>query len=227
MALVKYSGLVAAISGKVGGAVFKKGRGSSVVQSSPHYCKKSSEKNLLSRRRLSRAQHEWISLSSDDRKNWEQLAKIQPETSRVGTSRLLTGRQLFIRYYIMFLLFDPITPFELPVYASSFQPLSITLAFDASNFYANVTTKFYGVLPRVIWFGARSFSTSGFSRLNYIFLKAAPYDAETPVDLLPTFTAALGTPSSGELLSIMCRGLSRASLLSPTVARTFTFPQTD
>lgn len=227
MALLRFSGVVSAASGKIGGVVFRIGKGPGVAQAAPTNCTNFSSTVLENRASLEHAQVSWAALDDTDHKSWAQLASLTPEPSRVGTPRYLTGRMFYIRHFLVHLKGGGVLPVPLPSYAFMSNILNNTIDFSTAHYYTTLLMSSFLGTGFTLYYGARSFSKSGFTRMNPIFLTKAHVDPVDTYDLKSWFQAKLGIPSTGEIIALKVYTVTSFSSISNTFTRTFAFPHTD
>ena len=97
MALVKYGGGVAAMSGKLGGNVFAHNRNGSYCRTWKKPTNPQSSRQIVARAALATAAAAWESLTPSQRSGWNAYAGQVPVMNRLGESQYLSGFNMFLR----------------------------------------------------------------------------------------------------------------------------------
>ena len=97
MAKVVLGGGVAAISGKVGGAVFARNKGGAYMRTFVKPTNPSTVYQEESRDRLTQYSNEWRTLTDPQRNSWNAWAATHPVIDRLGASKLLSGAQAYVK----------------------------------------------------------------------------------------------------------------------------------
>lgn len=96
MAIAKTSGLVAAVSGSVGGVTFSQARSAQVIGQKGRRTRARTALELQATRNKAGQPQAWRDLSDFERSQWNDLALSQPRPNRFGVHRPITGYQLFM-----------------------------------------------------------------------------------------------------------------------------------
>jgi hypothetical protein len=97
MALFRPGAIIAAISGRLGGAIFATPRTGSVVRNTPIKTSRTTPATSTAYIALVQALRAWQALSEAQQFKWRSLAASFPQHNRLGVAFRLTGRELFIR----------------------------------------------------------------------------------------------------------------------------------
>jgi len=98
MAIIKPGGVVAAVSGTIGGQNFVLGKQGAFCRGASKVKKGMSVIQLEHRRAIKSANYFWQNMSDMFRESWRHVAGTIPFVNRFGISRFLTGYQLFAKY---------------------------------------------------------------------------------------------------------------------------------
>jgi len=98
MAICRAGGLVGALSGRVGGVVFRSQRVGQVVASPGWAADKASAAQLEARSRRAFVVAGWRGLTDDVRQAWRTFAQSRPVVNRLGVSRAISGWQSYSSY---------------------------------------------------------------------------------------------------------------------------------
>jgi len=98
MANVKFSAIVADARGKVGGVVFGRGGGGSIVRTNVKPCNPRSSAQSARRAVMAYLTQYWSkTLSNTNRNGWNDYAAGTSWTNKVGTAALISGMSAFVR----------------------------------------------------------------------------------------------------------------------------------
>lgn len=98
MAISRAGGLVGALSGRVGGVVFRSQRVGQVVAVAPRVVDVRSAAQLEARSQRALVVAGWRGLGDDVRQAWRTFAAARPLTNRLGVSRAISGWQAYASY---------------------------------------------------------------------------------------------------------------------------------
>lgn len=96
MALIKYGGGVASMSGKQGGAVHGRGRTGATIRDWTKPCNPANAKQSQARARFGQQSAGWGNLTDAQRDSWNAFAQTQSRSNRQGDIYVPTGRQMYI-----------------------------------------------------------------------------------------------------------------------------------
>lgn len=96
MALVKYGGGVASISGKIDGTVYSRNRSGAIARGWTKPTNPQTPLQEATRLRFSDCASLWSELPAADQLDWESLAATVTRTNRLGETYTPTGRQIFL-----------------------------------------------------------------------------------------------------------------------------------
>lgn len=100
MALVKYSGLVTAMKGKIGGSVMAGGSGGATMRQNKYGNSKQSANFQRQKARVSSISQAWRQLTDTQRNAWNAVSSEFPTTNKWGEPRFPSGYELFQRLNI-------------------------------------------------------------------------------------------------------------------------------
>lgn len=219
MAKIRVSILVQAVSGAIGGNIFRQTRNGLVLATRPRARKFLSQTQLANRARFQfiRAYY-FHTLTDAQRVQWTTVASQIPLTDRVGVTRFLTGLQLFVKQSMQDEDLSSIndTPGNLEPGivmlgvdwdCTEGGPFTLSIT-DASNTGGNMSTAF-----------ARPISTRplNFSRhWKKPAARIAPATPSTSRDLHTKFVEVWGEPAAGERIGLRVWRHGSRFLPSPT-----------
>jgi len=142
MAIVKLSGLISEIKGKLGGSCFQSSQGGLVLKNITAKCWKNTEFQSKSNSYLLKCQNEWFNLSQNKRNEWNAYALFQKISQFNNKNRICNGQQVFLKFnyyrlaYNMAILTDPVyyTP-QFPI-----ENISFYLSYDPTTFFFTITS---------------------------------------------------------------------------------------
>lgn len=127
MALIKLSGLIGDIQGKVGGSVFQKGQSGHILKNSPRPINRNSELQNKIRTITYNLQNRWRNLTEAQRTEWSLWSKWFKHEQNNISGRFINGQQAYIRTNFYRVFYDE-TILDDPVYqAYKHDPLTIYL----------------------------------------------------------------------------------------------------
>lgn len=97
MALVKLSGLVSDVQGKVGGSIFQKGQSGHILKNSPNPINRNSELQGKIRVITYNLQNRWRNLTVAQRVEWDLWAKWLKVEQKNISGRFINGQQAYLR----------------------------------------------------------------------------------------------------------------------------------
>ena len=97
MAKIVTGGGVAAISGKLGGAVFASNKGGAYMRAFTKPTNPKTSYQEDARDSLAQYSNEWRVLTDEERESWAAWAATHPIVDRLGASRNLTGSQAYVK----------------------------------------------------------------------------------------------------------------------------------
>ena len=97
MAKIVTGGGVAAISGKLGGAVFASNKGGAYMRAFTKPTNPKTSYQEDARDSLAQYSNEWRGLTDEQRESWAAWAATHPIVDRLGASRNLTGSQAYVK----------------------------------------------------------------------------------------------------------------------------------
>lgn len=97
MATVKFSSIVSAVAGKIGGTVFARGANGPYIRTFSMPVNKNTQVLQTKRQNLGYYASKWRSLDDTDRQAWKDNAALFPYTNRVGDASHYTGFQWFMK----------------------------------------------------------------------------------------------------------------------------------
>ena len=97
MAKIVTGGGVAAISGKLGGAVFASNKGGAYMRAFTKPTNPKTSYQEDARDSLAQYSNEWRTLTDEQRESWAAWAATHPIVDRLGASRNLTGSQAYVK----------------------------------------------------------------------------------------------------------------------------------
>lgn len=176
MAIIRGGPLAEAVSGSVGGLVFKNGRGARVVGRRPLKVTKDSIASVGRIAQVQMAGQAWAALDDETRQQWVTLAAQIEFTNRLGKPYHLSGRSMFL-HQLAFIAGVAISDRAVvPAAVRHPTPYRILQAFSVSGSY---NSRIYPYLDdadiQVVWFGARSVSDQPLAAPQYWrFLRTSP-----------------------------------------------------
>jgi len=106
MARIKYGFGISAISGKVGGCVFRSGKTVPVLQIKPSFLPAHSFAESVKKSYMGILNASWSQLSDSQRQVWASFTDYTPTRTVHSQDHFINGRQLFIKYNYYRLLYE-------------------------------------------------------------------------------------------------------------------------
>lgn len=204
MAIIRASGILSAISGKLGGQVFVNGRGSAIVRHRPATQGGRSRNHEAAAQRLVKAQRLWAPLSDDNKASWRNFAVQFPVMNRLGQRRPLSGFQAFVRFNVRLQMFNGFTVSAPTSSHLTFVPESISVTASASgdiliDFDPTVAAPFYNPL---VYGATLSRGTIPPNYRNWRFLGTFTYDGAVPSSINAFWDPVWPHPVEGQDIAI-------------------------
>ena len=222
MALITPGPLVGAISGRVGGLVFRAHGAQSSVRIAPRQRVHSGEYAGYVEGNLSYLLHQWNELTESQRRGWRRAALSIPRVNRLGVSSPISGRSLFIKFHLEGkLAIYGVTTYPPPL-GETPPPLSLTAIFNSGTYTYNVTATFVSSPSgqNIALYAARTFRTYQTSRVPQWKLIGLVSTALLPYNIYSGFAARWGQITSGEYYHLKATCQNPSSMFSPPI--TFT-----
>lgn len=204
MAKVTFTAAVAGMSGKLAGSVFSFNRAGAYVRSKGTTTNRRSMSQQLVRGRFGGLASTWPTLSEQDKASWNQLASNYPVIQRDGTTKLLSGSQLFSSLNNNMLKigsgpgFNTAAPplggavinyLYAPVFAADQSASTMTL--DLTNaIAANTATQVVVYATSQLSSGITNPSPSAFRQI--IVLPNNAIGSGAPINIMPEYAAVFG-----------------------------------
>ena len=207
MAIFRPSALVAALSGRVGGAEFVIGRGAPYVRKAQHKIKHQSPSRLNAQAIYTQAIRAWEDLTDTQRKTWTALAQIQTLKNRLGLPRTMTGFEAYMRSAIPRIRISGIPP-SLP--ATDFASPPPTGYTFTSTDAANIEFALVGVDPFTNT-GNQVFAGFSFSKPDWKspriwrLVFSGQLNVSARIELIPTWPADFVLPIAGWTIFLRTR----------------------
>lgn len=200
MALFKQGGLVSELSGKVGGVVFSRNRGGSVIRTFTVPANPKTAYQIEVRNALTSASVAWKSLTDAQRAAWAAWAQENPVRNRVGESIRLQGNAAYVELNSRMVLLGNATLTAPPTVAAPSPLLTVTGSWDigAGDFQLAYTATPLAANMKLWVMGCLLISDSIVnvnSRMRHFFTSAAA--AASPAAIKTAFGARFGTPVVG------------------------------
>lgn len=195
--------IVAGISGTLNGMNFANTSRGPIIRKALTRTKRRGASSLKQRARFHFLIFEWRNLSDAQRTLWTEAARALPRQNPLGTTRSLSGFQLFLSLNL-----GPFAPphadwLTPPTAQLSPQPESLVAEFKISTTLAKATTKAAPpALAYQAYYGQRGFRSEPVFRPNswtWLATQLSPLDS---LNLWTLWVAALGAPSVGEWCAI-------------------------
>jgi len=201
VAKLRLSALLGAISGSLGGGIFKNAKSGTVVAHRPAKINQRTPPQLDSRKAYALCVHDWRLSSPEFRLAWARLALTFPLANALGVLRPRSGFHLYLKLNIPWAYIHNGTLDTIPSPTTNTPPYNITTDYVFDDVF-DVT---YWVDPQtgparpVISFG-RTFSTSRPKFFhNYRFIKEGENEIGPNADTLqPPLESIVGKPQVGE-----------------------------
>jgi len=206
MAIVKLGPIVNDISGSIGGVTFTRNRGTTVLGRRQRKRKNVTDAQRVQKIRYAQRHNQWITLSDDDRAQWEQLAAQFAVRNRLGLPRTLSAYQLYMKRALQHLqdfggdnpfpppLLTAPTPYNLSATINAGGSKSLTLSFPSNSWNA------------WIW-GSRPITEAPintFNRWSYLGVFTVTGTSDTAT-VTTAWDASLGDPAAGERCGLRAR----------------------
>lgn len=199
MALIKFGGGVAGISGKIGGTVFARNKAGAFARNWSKPVNPVTPAQAAVRAQFANGSAAWGDLTSADRDTWNSEAALQTRINRFGETYVPSGRQYFLETYNSLAqtghptLSVPATGAAPP---ASLAALALT-AEEASNVITILELAFTPPSPatglQMIVEGA-PVSSDAKTNVNTQYRQVGSFAVATsPVDILAAYTSLFGT----------------------------------
>jgi len=143
MAIFKPGGVVAAVSGTIGGQTFALGKQTPFIRNASKVKKGNSVTQLKHRSAMKIANLTWQNMSDLFRESWRHVAGTIPFLNRFGTSRFLTGHQLFCQYVLENYPVETDFNFECDIVGQSSKPVVRIVGLGAAGLWIIITDTIY------------------------------------------------------------------------------------
>lgn len=222
MALIKYSPLVGAVAGKVGGVTFvSKGRGASV-----RGCASTVERDSVAAAKA-RARHQagvagWLALTDAQRGTWRARALGVLEPNALGVVRALSGIELYERVAMRCRLMGLSVPTSAPATVHAL-PSRITGTYGVSNGYLNLTCVVPGGSAPYRWLVSVACQREAGNRRVLRRWKPWFYWSGSSLSLSFSVVTHLGLgwiPPSGTRIGVRLEGLTGGYFSAPSEVET-------
>lgn len=221
MALIKYGGGVASMSGKQGGAVHGRGRTGATIRDWTKPCNPANAKQSQARARFAQQSSGWGNLTDAQRDAWNAFAQTSARANRQGDIYVPTGRQLYVELngYLKLAqqgaITDPPVGLVPPTIKDDLQiaieEISDTLTlFDITDGAADATVKWlvYAAPPQM----------TGRNNVNRQMRFLGPFDPAAAVSIDAAYIAVFGDlVPLGARLQIQLQAVGMTTGLSSTV----------
>jgi hypothetical protein len=97
MAVIKLSGLITQISGKVGGSVFCKTKNGQIVKNNSFSLPQNSPAQSIAQTKIQTVSSRWLLLTPGEKSAWSAEAVNYPYLNKVGETSIYNGYQLFLK----------------------------------------------------------------------------------------------------------------------------------
>lgn len=97
MALVRFSGNISSIHGKIGGSIFQETAAGPIVRARCQPVNRATPRQVKSRGIAAALMNEWLALSEDQRNLWEGFRKYNPIHQQRNTGLFINGQQAFLK----------------------------------------------------------------------------------------------------------------------------------
>lgn len=204
MAIIRYSGIIAALSGNVGPLNFVHGKSGPVLRRARRASRQLSAKQLRMQANMNTVLNAWNALTDANRMAWHTLAKQLVATNSLGVPHNLTGRSLFFRRNLRNLAFLPgFTETDPPPFETSPAVTNLTIDTTApATIELDWDTPISLPVGLLFIYAARAHSTAPSKFFTTHTAIGTQGLFVLPLDISNDFIAALGTPQAGELISV-------------------------
>lgn len=202
MAIVRYSGLIDAASGKFGGTVFATSQGRGQIKRLPQRRQETSARGDAARAVWQTCVGAWRDLDSETRLGWNTIAKTWETRNRNGERRALSGRDLFLRMNVIYLRAGIGLRPSVPEYAGIGVLNGVSVDFSASQYLFKWTTRWPAISMLGVFYGGRHMTRGGRRRARPVYLRSAFLTTPPQIDLRSHFVAALGELADGERFTV-------------------------
>lgn len=207
VAIVKTSAAVAAISGKAGGAVYKLGKGATVMAQLSTRTRATSQTSMLAKNRRADIVRQWRALTNEQRNFWNQQGLVVGGVNRFGTTRTVTGFNAYMQWMNVqaFYSIRPDTPGGIGNWPLRTYGIEATVSGASIRLRPTAPTTTTAITGTVKF--ARSFRTAAPAvwRNWKTYWSEASFTIATDAssfNFWDPFVAALGAPGVGEYIAI-------------------------
>tara|TARA_R100001244_G_scaffold43454_1_gene39073 strand:+ start:199 stop:879 length:681 start_codon:yes stop_codon:yes gene_type:complete len=128
MAIVKTSGLVSDIRGKLGGVCFQKSSGGLMLRTMTKPKNKRTNSQELQRATMAQVQNEWRDITNGERDKYKSLATLAQVRQNNITKNIINGHQLFIKVNTLLLRYGEAVVTSTKLNQSLIVPIECTVA---------------------------------------------------------------------------------------------------
>lgn len=192
---------VSAISGSIGGTVYSRNRGGMYMRNRSIPIVSTTAPALAAKARLGAQSAAWQGLSQAQRDNWKHWAEQNPVIDRLGSQRLLTGHQAFIKLNTRIDLIGETPLTEPPILPAPDALVTLTATVDTGA--GNIELAFT-VTPTPAGVGLYCWADLVDSPgINYVqntlrFFHVSGAAQASPEDIKTDFEAVFGDPVVGQ-----------------------------
>lgn len=206
MAIIKYGGVVAQATGRMGGMTLVQGKGAKVVRMRPHSTPAKRRGGTGYAHLISQVNTAWKSITASQRRDWEALALDAPRRNRLGEERNITGRQLFLSENLVRARAGVTLFTGVPRYRDTgIGALTALVFYEGGPYTIGYTPPIGGggyLAGYLVVRGDRACSKSGFRAKAIKYVGAYRFTAADTIDCEPEWTAAMGAMVSDEIYAI-------------------------
>jgi hypothetical protein len=202
MASIRFSPVIGAAAGSIGGLVISSGRGGPTVKSRPRPTNPASLSQAYAQAYFEQVHRAWTALSAANRLTWTTAALSATKTNRVGLTRPRSARELYFSVALPMAYAQIPLPgaYARPIYAQPYTTVR-AVAIAADQIYISLDAAAVVAGQAISIYGGRTFSaaTSGPTpRLRHLL---STVYTRCYLDVRAAFIAHFGQPAIGERLA--------------------------
>ncbi len=205
MAIVTTGPIVGAISGQVGGQLFKQTRYGTVLCNSPVTTDRKTQSQITQRANYITIKKKWTeTLTADHRAAWRACAANITFPNRLGIKRNLSGFQFFMKHNFPFGSLYPVALIP-PLFPRIEAPTDLTIDFSESgNLFVDFNFTSPTMTSYIIFYGQRPITNKTLSSYNY--MKCFGYEVKVAgaqhINVSTNWDNTFGRPRESEVIAI-------------------------
>lgn len=212
MALVKFGGGVAGMSGKVGGTVFSRNTYGAIARNWTKPVFKATDKQLAVNAAFGAQSQAWRTLTDAQRVAWKGLASTVAFLNRLGESIYLSGQAMFNKLNQQLLSVGAAAIDDAPAYTIPSSPLTLAAVVSDVDFRISFTpTPVPAGVAFQVWATPQLSPGKEFVKNLFKLVRNLPAATATAVDVFAQYKAIYGTTIVGQVIYVQIRAVDVAT----------------